>query len=113
MSSLGVIARFEPIRQIAAASVLVTYVAVGTQLLNACRQYTIYNGTNALLMFSFDGINDHFVVPSLGGVINDLTSNKTIDEGLSVPKNAQLWVKQIGVATTGSVYFTVMYGSQV
>ena len=113
MSSLAVRARFEPIRTIAAADIGSGLTMIGTILVNAARQFYIFNGTDALLMFSTDGINNQFVLPSNGYMINDLTSNKTQVHGLYLPTGGGLWVAQIGTPTTGSVYFTVMYGAEL
>jgi hypothetical protein len=44
--------------------------------------------------------------------ILDVSSNKTIDTGFFIEKGTRLYVKEIDIPTTGSVYFTVFYGEE-
>jgi len=111
--SLAIRAQFEPVRSLAAASVAVGYMGVGTALANPIRQFFIQNLTDVTLMFSFDGINDHFPLPSNGFFLDDICSNKTQQGGFYLAEGTRLYVKEIGTPTTGSVYFTVLYGSDI
>lgn len=109
--SLGIRFRIEPVRTIAAASIDASYMGVGTSLTHPARQIFIQNLTDATLMFSFNGVDDHFPLPANGFFLNDITSNKTINQGFFLAEDERLYVKELGVPTTGSVYFSVMYGS--
>ena len=40
----------------------------------------------------------------------DIASNKTISQHFYLAEGDRLYVKRVGVATSGSVYFTVFYG---
>lgn len=108
--SLAVRLFLEPVRTIAFGDIGAAYMGVGDSIDNPARQYFIQNLTNATLMFSFDGVNDHFPLPENGFFLNDISSNKTQDTGFFLADGERLYVKTIEVPTRGSVYFTVIYG---
>lgn len=101
----------ETLRTLAAASVIAGYSKVGTALSNPCRIFWVQNQTDEAVMFSLDGVNDHFPLLSNTGVILDCTANQAIAQGFYIAQGTQLWAKRIGVPTTGSVYLTVFYGN--
>lgn len=88
---------------------------VGSSISNPARIFWINNLTDADLMCSFDGINDHFPLPADSFLIVDATSNKTFSPGFYLAEGARLYVKELDATTPsmGSVYFTVFYGSQI
>ncbi len=103
---------FEPQRSLAFGSIVAGYTAVGTALAHPARQILLYNGTDALLQFSIDGVTNHFVMPAAGYLIDDITSNKSEgSKGLYMNKGSILYVKRIGVPSSGSVYFSVVYAT--
>lgn len=106
----------ESVRSVTAGQIVAAgaYLRVGTMLNYPIRQFFLQNLTDALLMFSFDGVNDHFPLPAQGFFLNDVTSNKTSISGAwYLAQGTQLYVKEIGVPTTGSVYFSVFYGVEI
>lgn len=104
--------RAEILRSIAFGSISGTYAGVGLPLANPCRQFKIDNLTDALMIFSIDGVNDHFVVPSNGFFLNDVSSNTSQYGGFYIAQGDRLYVRQASSApTSGSVYFSVFYGS--
>ena len=111
MSSLSIRLRFDPVRTLGFASISGSYMGVGTSLDVPARQIFIQNLTDATLMFSFNGIDDHFPLPENGFFLNDITSNKTSNQGFFLAEGERLYVKEVGTPTTGDVYFTVIYGS--
>lgn len=111
MSLVAIRFRAEPVRSIAAASIGAAYMGVGTAINHPASQIFIQNLTDANLMFSLDGINDHFPLPINGFLLDDIVSNKSIGQGLFLAEGDRLYVKEIGVPTTGSVYFTVFYAA--
>lgn len=111
MAITAIRARFEPLRTIAGTDITSDYQVVGSRLINPGRQIFVWNLTDALLMFSTNNLVDHFVLPPQSGFLSDITSNKTEAAGLFLPTGEGIFVKQIGVPTTGSVYVTVMYGA--
>jgi hypothetical protein len=109
--SLAIKALFEPVRSLGFASIGAAYIGVGTALNFPVRQIFIQNYTNATLMFSFDGVNDHFPLASSQFYLNDIASNKTLETGYFLAKGDRLYVKQLdAVPTSGTVYFSVLYG---
>lgn len=74
----------------------------------------IQNETNAALLFSFDGINDHIFFPSDRGGVYDLTSNKANDgQGWYLSQGTSIYVKESGNPTAGTVYVSAFYGSDL
>lgn len=108
--------QIEPVRTLAFGSISGTYMGVGTAISNPARIFWINNLTNADLMCSIDGVNDHFPLPADSFLILDATSNKTFSPGFYLAEGTRLYVKELGDSTTptqGSVYFTVFYGSAI
>lgn len=105
----------EPVRTLAFGSISGTYAGVGTAIDNPARIFWINNLSDTDLMCSFDGVNDHFPIPSDSFLILDTTSNKTVTSGFYLAEGTRLYVKELSgtAATTGSVYFTVFYGSSI
>jgi|SRR6185295_15022443 len=102
--------QFEPVRSSGFAAILAGYTPVGTPTVNVCVQFLIQNLTDQSVMLSFDGVNDHFPLPSDGFFLDDVGSNATGANGLVLPANSQLFVKQLsGAPGSGAVYFTVAY----
>lgn len=111
--SLGIRMRFEPVRTLGFASIGAAYMGVGTSINHPARQIFIQNLTDATVMFSFNGVDDHFPLPANGFFLDDISSNKTSTaQGFYLAEGDRLYVKQSGVPTAGSVYFSVIYGSE-
>jgi hypothetical protein len=102
-------AAWAPLRSLPFGSILNTYVGVGTALNTPVRIIHILNNTDALLMFSWDGIKDNFVLPPGGYMVIDLTTNQSGINGFFLPGSKRLYVKQISAPSTGSVYFSLVY----
>jgi len=102
----------ETVRSLPFGSILApgTYIGVGTSISNPARMILIQNFTDANLMFSLDGINDHFPMLQYSHIILDITGNKTRESGFFLAEGERLYVTQIDAPTTGSVYLTVFYG---
>jgi hypothetical protein len=97
---------------LAFGSIGVGYTGVGTAIDHPVFQFLLQNYTDALLTFSFDGVNDHFVLASGSQWINDISSNKSLlAQGLFLAQGSRLYVKENGTPSTGSVYFSVFYGA--
>ena len=110
--SLAIRARFEPLRTLGFAAIGAAYMGVGTALGNPIRQFFVQNMTDATLVFSFDGINDHFELPKNGYWVEDVTANKVNSQGLFFAEGDRLYVRQDTVAPTlGKVSFSAIYGS--
>lgn len=100
----------EVLRTLAFGAISGTYAGIGTALLNPCKILYIVNTTDVLLTFSFDGVNDHFVIPSQAFLILDVTSNMALQGGaLNIAANQRIYVK--GAPGSGSVYLSSFFGS--
>ena len=103
----------EPVRTLGFAAIGAAYMGVGTAMTRPIRMLLIQNLTDELVMFSFDGIDDHLPMPANGYLILDISANKTSSTGFFLAEGQRLYVKHEGAApTTGSVYFTTFYGAQ-
>lgn len=102
----------EPVRSLAAGVITSTYMGIGTELDFPSRIPFIQNLTNQTLMFSLDGIDDHFPLPANGYMILDVVANKSQTQGMYISEGQRFYVKDMGTpATTGAVYVTTFYGS--
>jgi hypothetical protein len=112
--SQAIRAKFDPIRTLAYTLISGTFYPVGTQLDNPARAVYIYNNTDRALFFSFDGYNDHISLPAFGYWFFDIASNKTRDQGWFIAEGERLFTRTPTTnPTTGSVYFTVIYGADL
>lgn len=99
----------EALRTLAFGGISGTYAGIGTAFLNPIRIMHITNTTNVLLTFSFDGVTDHFVVPSGGFILLDVTTNKSQNGGsLCISQGERVYVA--GSPTSGSVYLASFFG---
>jgi hypothetical protein len=101
----------EVVRSLAFGSISGTYMGVGSALDNPARIVLFQNYTDQTVMFSFNGVDDHFPIASMGFVLLDVTANKTISQGFYIGEGTRFYVRDIGTATTsGDVYISVFYG---
>lgn len=112
MGLLSIRFQAEPVRTLDFGSISGGYTGVGTVVDHPIRQFLIQNLTDVTLMFSFDGVNDHFPIPSNGFFLDDISSNQSHSaQGWYLAQGARLYVKEVGTPTLGSVYFSVFYGA--
>jgi len=109
--ALGIELRVEALRTIAFGGISGTYAAIGTPFANPGRLLYIVNTTDVLLTFSYDGVIDHFVLPSNVSTIIDVCTNQSSTQGFYISTGTQLYVK--GAPTTGSVYVTYYYARNI
>ena len=103
-------AAWAPLRSLGFASIAAGYTGVGTSLNTPVRIVHVLNATDASLMFSWDGVSDHFVLPAGGYMVIDLTTNQGNNGGgFFLPGSKRLYTKRIGVPGSGSVYFSLVY----
>ncbi len=99
--------RADPLRSLAFGSISGTYAAVGTAFTSPMRIMIAQNFTDSLMTFSFDGVNDHFVLPANGQMILDVSSDEFQQNGFLIAIGTHMMVK--GTATLGSVYISAFY----
>lgn len=103
----------ETLRSLAFGSIGASYTAIGTDpTFNApIRILSIKNLTDKDILFSYNAVNDHEVLPAMGGLVLDLTSNKANESGAFFAENTIVYAKQGagGAPTSGSVYVSAYY----
>ena len=102
----------EPVRSIAFGSIGAAYAGIGSPITNPARWFMLQNFTDAAMMISMDGVNDHFPINATSYVIMDVASNKSVNGGVfMIAAGTRFYVKQLsGAAGVGSVYLSVFYG---
>ena len=104
----------QALRSLAAASIGATYTAIGLPLTNMIRIIHTVNLTDQTIMFSFTGNTDHFILPTGGFLLLDLSTNRINDGGFFVSENTQMFARHIGAApATGAVYISSFYAFEV
>ena len=105
--------RIEALRSLGFGSMGASYVAIGTAFAHPIRILQIQNETDATLLFSMDGVTDHLIFPSAGGAVYDLTTNKAREQGWYVSQGTTIYVKNSGTPSSGTVYVSAFYGSDL
>lgn len=102
----------EALRSLAFGSISGTYAGIGSALSNPSRILYMVNVTDVLLTYSFDGVADHFVIPSQSFLVLDISSNMSLPGGaLTVAQGQRIYVK--GAPTLGTTYLSTFYGTGV
>lgn len=102
--------RSEELRELAFGSIVAGYTAIGVPFEDPISKIYVLNNTDALLTFSFQGsTEDHFVLPSLGFLLLDITTDSNNPDYLRV--GSSIYVKRNETPTSGSVYLTAFYGT--
>jgi len=102
----------EDLRSLAFGSIGAAYMGIGTAITEPVRIFHLQNLTDAHLMFSFGGVDDHTVIPSGGYLLIDVTANKSFDGGFFLGEGERIYAKEItGSPTLGAVYLTTFYGA--
>lgn len=113
MSNYQTAIRFtaEPVRFLIGTSIVAgMYTPIGGPLLHPCRQFFVQNYTNTTIMFSLDGVTDHFPLPPSGFLLDDVTSNAALSKGFMLAQGEMLYAKLLApVTATSGVYFSVFY----
>jgi|GEM_PF-729578 len=107
--------RFETLRSVDAADISADYEGVGLPFENPVRILKVTNLSNENILISFNGIDDNDIVAANGFFLYDYGTNKSSTGGL-LEQSAfdRLYVKaEDSLPTTGTLYVTVIYASQV
>ena len=109
MAILGKRATFEALKSINSATFTGAYQALGVATTNPAVLMKIVNNSNTTATISFDGVNDHDILPASTFVLYDFGSDaQDVSAGgrLSLPVG-QVYVK--GAAGVGLVYLVIVY----
>lgn len=113
ISTLSVRMLAETIRSLGFASISNAYMGIGTPLVYPSRLLFIQNLTDAQLMFSVDGVNDHFTLPGSSNFVFDITTNQQQESGIYFSVGTRFYVKEVGIPSSGTVYISSFYGSNL
>jgi hypothetical protein len=107
--------RYEPLRSVAFSDITANYEAVGLPFANPVRILKVTNLTEEDVLVSLNGIDDHDVVAANGFFLYDYSSNRSNAAGLlEQPQGDRIYVKaESTLPTTGNLYVTIIYASQV
>lgn len=111
MAMLAIKAACEPLRTHAYPNFTTQYSQFGPPLSHPISWIKIDNHTDASILFSLDGVTDHFLLVSNGYLVWDIGSNKALGNGLFLHEGTQIWVKEYGSVTFGEAYISACYGS--
>jgi hypothetical protein len=113
MASNNLAVRLMPeiVRSVAFGTIGAAYTGIGTAMTRPIRIFLLQNLTDKLLLFSFNGIDDHLPLPTNGYVLLDISANQSFNQGYYLAESSRLYVKQDTAApTAGAVYLTTFYG---
>lgn len=99
--------RADALRTLAFGSISGTYAAIGIPFAHPTRIMIAQNLTNVQITYSFDGINDHFVLPAGGQMIMDVSSDEFQGNGFIIAVGTQMMAK--GAPASGNVYISAFY----
>ncbi len=107
--------RYEPLRSIAFGDISAIYAGVGLPFANPVRILKVTNLTDANIIVSLNGVDDHDIVAANGFFLYDYSSNKANAAGLlEQPQGDRMYVRaEDTLPTLGNLYITVVYASQV
>lgn len=103
----------DTLRSLPFGSIGAAYMGIGTSCTTKPRLIYIANLTDVTLMFSFDGINDHFPMVLCSFILFDICENRTSSEYFSGEIGDRLYVKNLDALVSpskGSVNVTIFYG---
>jgi len=97
----------ETLRSIDSATFTGSYQAIGVVLAHPASLVKFVNNSTVDVTISWDGVNDHDILPANSFALYDIEANHAIYNELCIRQGTQFWVK--GSAATGLVYLTVLY----
>lgn len=106
---------YEPLRSLPFGTVTTSYIPIGGSFANPARLINVTNLTDSNILISFDGITDHTIVAAGSFFLYDYCSNKSDSGGIfEQPERTQIYAKaESSLPTTGKLYVTVIYASNV
>lgn len=108
---VSTIVRADAMRSLGFASIGASYTKIGTNFSHQMRIIKFVNLTDATLIFSYDGVVDHEIIPAGGFSLYDYCTNQELNSGFFLSVGTATYVKRSGTPTTGSVYVCGYYGA--
>lgn len=117
MSSASIALRLscDPVRTIAFGGISPVYAGVGIAFTSPVRIFHIQNLTDTALMFSYDGVNDHFPLATQSFLVLDITANQALMQGFFMAQGQRLYVRNMvaqgyNAPTIDAVWLTCYVG---
>lgn len=102
----------EVLRTVAASAFTGSYQVMGGPLLYPCRIVKFTNTSAVSVTVSWDGTNDHDIIPAGGFLLIDVTSNREDPGGqLAIAAQTQFYIK--ASASTGSMYMSAYFAKGI
>ncbi len=98
-----------PVQAVAFGSVASSFTAMGVAMPEPIRILKVNNSTNADVYISFDGTTVNDVIVASSGMVIDVTTNKSIDQGMFLAKGTIVYLKYVSAPTSGNVYLSAYY----
>ena len=103
----------ETVRSLGFAAIVAGYTGIGTVFTRPSRIIILQNFTDADVMISLNGIDDHIPLATQSSLVLDVSSNKGVAQEFSVAQGTRFYVKQLsGAPSSGSVYVSTFYGAE-
>ncbi len=101
----------EPLRVILGVALVPGYNPIQGPLNFPSRVFAVQNTTDATILISFNGIDDHIFLPENSSFNIDVAANKSGDAGLFIASQTQIYAAYAGGAPTqGAIVVTSFYG---
>lgn len=103
----------DTLRSVDSATFNGAFQKIGTPLLYASCLVKAVNNSNVLVTISWDGVNDHDVLPATSFTLYDVCSDAGSQRGLYVPQGTQFYVNgAAGGGNNGLVYIVSFHTSE-
>lgn len=91
------------------------YSGVGIAFTSPVRIFHLQNLTDSTLMFSYNGVNDHFPLASQSFIVLDVTANQALMQGFFMAQGQRLYVRDMvaegyNAPTIDAVWLTAYVG---
>lgn len=100
----------ETLRSIDSSTFTGSLQKLGTPLNYACCLIKFVNNSTVPVTISWDGVNNHDIIPAMSFALYDFGSDAGSTRGLYASQNTQFWVS--GSAGAGLVYLTAFHTSE-
>lgn len=108
-NSLAIRMESIPVQTVAYGSITGSYVAMGSAMPAPIRILKINNTTNADIYISFDGTTNNDVVVASSGMVLDITTNKSREDGAFISSGTIFYIKYVSAPSSGNVYLSAYY----
>ncbi len=99
-----------PVQAVDFGDITSSLVAMGDAMPAPIRIFKINNTTNADVYISFDGSTNNDVVVAGSGMVIDITTNKSISQGMYLQQGTVIYLSYAsGAPSSGTVYLSAYY----